>query len=64
MIKIPKVSDEIQKRYGGKTAGAVNGRLVVFGKTSLEVAEKAEAKGYDPEEVLILTIPRVGALYV
>lgn len=42
----------IQRKYAGKAVAIVDGKFVAFGSDSLDVEEKAVAKGYDREEVM------------
>lgn len=63
VIKIPVVTDEIQKAHAGEQAAVVDGEFVAFGKTYEEVLAKAEQLGYEHTEILLAPIARPGVLY-
>lgn len=63
MIKIPILTDDIQKAHAGEQAAVVDGEFVAFGKTYEEVLAKARQRGYAHKEILIAPIPRPGILY-
>lgn len=50
MVKSPKISVAIQKKYPGKTAISVNGKIIAIGKNSIEAVEKAKKSMPNIEE--------------
>ncbi len=61
---MPELTDEIEKKYGGQQGASVNRKFVAFGRDSIEAMEKAKKKGYAQDEVMLVGIPRFGAIYV
>ena len=64
MIKIPVLTDKIQKAHAGEQGAVVDGEFIAFGATMLDVYRKAKELGYRDEEVLIAPIPRPGVVHV
>ena len=61
---MPELTDEIEKKYGGQQGAAVNRKFVAFGRDSIEAMENAKKKGFAQDEVMLVDIPRFGAIYV
>ena len=52
MTKIPQISKALQKEHTGETAAIVEGKIVAFGRDSLEAEKKAVQKGFRQEDVM------------
>lgn len=52
MIKIPKISKALQKKHIGESVAIINGKIVAFGKDSLEAEKQALTKGFKAEEIM------------
>jgi len=63
-MQYPKISAVVQKKHGGESVAMVNGKIVAFGKNSLEADENAQALGYGSEDVIIAYIYKVNQNYV
>lgn len=60
---IPDYGEDIQKKYGGQQGAAVNRKFVAFGRDSIEAMENAKKKGFTQDEVMLVDIPRLNAIY-
>ncbi len=60
---IPEITEEIQSEYGGQQGAAVDREFVAFGRDTLEVLENAKSKGYTEDDVWLVDIPRLNAVY-
>ncbi|MBU0981872.1 hypothetical protein KKC94_04240 [Patescibacteria group bacterium] len=52
MTKIPKISKIMQKKHAGQSAAVVDGKIVAFGKDSLDAEKNAVKKGYLKSDVM------------
>lgn len=52
MNTVPKISTVLQKKHQGESAAIVDGKIIAFGKNSLEAEKKAVAKGFRAEDVM------------
>lgn len=52
MIKIPKISKLLQKKYTGQSVAIVDGKIVASGRNSYEAEKNAVRKGYLGDEVM------------
>lgn len=52
MTVMPKISKVLQKKHEGESAAIVDGKIVAFGKDSLEAERKALEKGFKPDQVM------------
>ena len=59
----PEMTDEIQQKYGGQQGAVVDRKFVAFGYDSVEAMENAKQKGFSQDEVMLVGIPRLGAIY-
>ena len=50
MIKLPKITKEIEKKHGGETLIALDGEILGIGKTSIEAVKEAKKKDPDIED--------------
>lgn len=60
---IPEITEEIQNQYGGQQGAAVDREFVAFGRDTLEVLENARTRGYTVDDVWLIDIPRLNAIY-
>lgn len=61
---LPEFTDAVQRKHGGQQGAAVDRKFVAFGRDSVEAMENAKKKGYTQDEVMLVGIPRLGAIYV
>lgn len=52
MTKIPQISKALQKEHTGETAAIVEGKIIAFGKDSIEAEKKAVKKGFSPKDIM------------
>lgn len=52
MVQIPQISKALQKKHEGQSVAIVDGKMVAFGKDSLQAEKLAVAKGYKREKVM------------
>ncbi len=52
MVQIPKISKALQKKHEGQSVAIVDGKMVAFGKDSVQAEKLAIAKGYKREKVM------------
>ena len=52
MNTIPRITKALQKAHTGESAAIIDGKIVAFGKDSLEAEKKAIVKGYKSEDIM------------
>ena len=55
MVRSPKISALLQKKYSGKTAISLNGKILAIGKNSIDAYQKAKRvmPGIEKKEFLV-----------
>ena len=52
MTTVPKISKVMQKKHIGESVAIVGGKIVAFGKDSMEAEVMAVKKGFKSEDVM------------
>lgn len=60
---LPEMTEEIQRKYGGQQGASKDRVFVAFGRDTIEVLENARKLGYTEDDVWLIDIPRLNAIY-
>ena len=60
---LPEFTDAVQRQHGGEQGAVVDRKFVAFGRDSVEAVENAKKKGFSQDDVMLVGIPRLGAIY-
>jgi len=59
----PDITEDIQRQYGGQQGAAKDRVFVAFGRDTIEVLENARKLGFTEDDVWLIDIPRLNAIY-